>query len=124
MEPRFWMALRFLMMTFFRLMASAPLASEVVTIIGSISGVSPTATEMANSTACIQLPLVNPLSSRTSGTMAAIKRISSRDTAPIPFSKAVLGGFSSSVPAMPPSMVSPPTATTTARALPLITLLP
>ena len=95
-----------------------------MTIIGNISGVSPTATEIAKSAACIQLPFVKPLSSSTRGTIATINRINSRETAPIPLSKAVLAGFSSSVRAMLPNIVSPPTASTTARALPLITLLP
>lgn len=36
-------------MTFFLLIATAPFAKDVVTIMGSISGVRPTATEIANS---------------------------------------------------------------------------
>ena len=123
-DPRFWMAFRFLMMTFCRLISRAPLASEVVTIMGSISGVSPTATEMAKSSASIQLPLVKPFSSSTAGAITAIKRISSFVTPPIPLSKAVLGGLSPMVRAMEPNMVPAPTATATARALPLTTVLP
>ncbi len=45
--PRFWMALIRLTMTFLRLIASAPLERQTVTIIGSISGVRPTATATA-----------------------------------------------------------------------------
>ena len=40
-----------MMMVFSFDIATAPLARHVVTIIGSISGVSPTAMEMANSAA-------------------------------------------------------------------------
>ena len=123
-EPRFWMAFRFLMMTFWRLISKAPLAREVVTIMGSISGVRPTATEMANSSASIQLPLVKPFSSSTIGTITAMNRISSRLTLPMPLSKAVLGGLLPMVRAMEPNMVPSPTATATARALPLMTVLP
>ena len=45
-------------MTFFFDIAIAPLARLTVTIIGSISGVSPTATATANSSASNQLPLL------------------------------------------------------------------
>jgi hypothetical protein len=45
--PKFWMELRRLTITFFRLMAIAPLARQTETIIGNISGVSPTATASA-----------------------------------------------------------------------------
>ena len=123
-EPRFWMEFRFLIMTFFRLMARAPLAREVVTIMGSISGVRPTATEMANRTACIQSPLVKPLRNSTTGTIISMKRISTQETALTPFSKVVLGGFAFRSLARMPSMVSLPTASTMAFALPLTTLLP
>ena len=119
------MAFSRLTSTFCRLIASAPRASEVVTIMGSISGVSPTATEMANSSASSQLPLVRPFSSSTAGAITAMKRISSRDTCPIPWSKAVAGPLSSpTLRASPPKTVPPPTATATARALPLTTVLP
>ena len=80
-------------MTFCWLMARAPLAREVVTIMGSISGVRPTATEMANSAACIQSPLVKPLTNSTTGTISSIKRISTQETELTPFSKVVLGGL-------------------------------
>ena len=59
--PRFWMALRRLTTTLARAMAVAPFARLTVTIIGSISGVSPTATATANSSASSQSCLVNPL---------------------------------------------------------------
>ena len=79
---------------------------------------------MANSSASIQLPLVKPFSSRTTGVITAMKRIRSRDTEPMPLSKAVLVGWPLMVRAMAPNMVPLPTATATARALPLMTLLP
>ena len=113
-----------MMMTFCLLMAMAPLAREVVTIMGSISGVRPTATEMANNAACIQSPLVKPLTNSTTGTMISMKRISTQETALTPFSKVVFGGFSFRFFAIMPSMVPLPTAITTAFALPLTTLLP
>ena len=105
-------------------MAAAPFVREEVTIMGSISGVSPTATETANSRACIQFPLVIPLMRNTAGTIISIKRISTQETSFTPFSNVVFGGFSSRLFAIIPIMVSFPTATTSAFALPLITLLP
>ena len=51
MAPKFWIALSRLTMTRFRAMASAPLERQTVTIIGSISGVSPTATARAKKNA-------------------------------------------------------------------------
>ena len=51
----------------------APLARLTVTIIGSISGVSPTATATANSSASSQLPLVRPLITNTRGAMTTMK---------------------------------------------------
>ena len=118
------MEFRFFIITFFLLMATAPLARQVVTIMGSISGVRPTATEMENSTACIQFPLVKPFMNSTTGTMMSIKRISTQETSFTPFSNVVLGGLLSRSLAIWPSTVSAPTATTTALALPLTTLLP
>ena len=124
MEPKSWMEFKFLRMTFCLLMARAPFAREVVTIMGSISGVRPTATEMANSAACIQSPLVKPLTNSTTGTISSIKRMSTQETELTPFSKVVLEGLVFSSLAIRPSMVSLPTASTRAFALPLTTLLP
>ena len=61
------MALIRLTMTFLRLIASAPLDRQTVTIIGSISGVRPTATATAKKNASPQSPLVSPLMTKTSG---------------------------------------------------------
>ena len=62
-------------MTFFLDMASAPLARFTVTIIGSISGVSPTATARPKSSASIQLCLVMPMMRNTTATITTMKRI-------------------------------------------------
>jgi hypothetical protein len=59
--PRFWIALRRFTITFLRDMAIAPFARFTVTIIGSISGVRPTATATAKSSASNQSCLVRPL---------------------------------------------------------------
>ena len=68
------MALIRLTITFLRLMASAPFDRQTVTIIGSISGVSPTATAMAKKKASAQLPLVSPLMTKTRGTITSMNR--------------------------------------------------
>ena len=87
--PRFWMALSRLTMTFFLPIATAPLDRQTVTIIGSISGVRPTATATAKKKACPQLPLVRPLMTKTSGTITSMKRSMSQVKREMPRSKAV-----------------------------------
>src|SRR5674476_224613 len=67
------MASRRLTITFCLESSTAPLASVVVTIIGSISGVKPTATDNANSDASSQSPFVNPLISNTTGVNTSLK---------------------------------------------------
>ena len=111
-------------MVFFFDIWAAPFAKLVVTIIGSISGVKPTATESANSVASSQSPLVKPLINNTIGTITNIKRMSSFDTDCTPFSKPVfiLGRMIDF--AMVPNIVSFPIATATQVAEPLITLVP
>ena len=111
-------------MVFFFDMDIAPLARQVVTIIGSISGVRPTATEMANRNAPSQSPLVRPLMKNTTGTITSMKRIRTQETAFTPFVKLVSTASPATDTAMEPKRVSSPTATTTAVALPLMTLLP
>ena len=59
--PKFWIAWSRFTITRFFDMAIAPLARLTVTIIGSISGVNPTATATANKSASSQSPLVKPL---------------------------------------------------------------
>ncbi len=89
MAPKFWIALRRLTTTLRRDIATAPLARLALTIIGSISGVRPTATARANMNASVQSPLVKPLISSTIGTITSMKRISSQLTLFTPRSKAV-----------------------------------
>ena len=113
-----------MIITFSLDIATAPLARQVVTIIGSISGVSPTATEIANKAAFIQSSLVKPLINKTTGTMTSIKRIKTQETELTPFSKLVFGGLLFSALAISPKSVSLPTATATPTAVPLMTLLP
>ena len=80
MAPKFWMASSRLITTFLRDSTSAPLARVDVTIMGSISGVRPTATDSANKKACGQSPLVRPLTRNTMGTITSAKRISNQLT--------------------------------------------
>src|ERR1700759_4888307 len=56
-------------MTFFFDIASAPFDKQTETIIGSISGVNPTATAIEKKNASPQLCLVKPLIRKTSGTI-------------------------------------------------------
>jgi hypothetical protein len=89
-------------MTRLRDIARAPLARLTVTIIGSISGVSPTATARANISASNQSPLVTPLMRKTLGTMTAMKRIISQVKRVTPLSKLVSACFRVSIPARSP----------------------
>ena len=89
MAPKFWIASRRFTMTFWRESVTAPLASVEVTIMGSISGVSPTAMDRAKRSASSQLPLVKPLMKSTSGAITSMKRIKSQLTLLTPTWKAV-----------------------------------
>ena len=71
------------------LIDTAPFARHPVTIIGSISGVRPTATDIANKNAETQFPFVIPFKTNTKGTITSIKRISTHETAFTPFVKLV-----------------------------------
>jgi hypothetical protein len=64
----------FLTTTFCFIILIAQRARFVVTIIGSISGVMPTATLREKSKASTHDPLVSPLIQNTSGTMMAMNR--------------------------------------------------
>ena len=86
-------------MTFFFDIAMAPLARLTVTIIGSISGVSPTATATANSSASNQLPLLRPLIRNTSGAMIEMRPIIIQVIRVMPLSKLVSTRRSAIVPA-------------------------
>ena len=111
-------------MVCFLLIETAPFARQVVTIIGSISGVSPTATEIPNRKASSQSPFVIPLIKNTNGTMTSINRIRTHETALTPLVKLVSTASPAIADAIEPNRVRSPVQTTTAVALPEITLLP
>ena len=89
MAPKFCTELSRFTTTLRLAMATAPRARLAETIIGSISGVSPTATASAKVSADIQSPLLTPLSIKTMGTITSMKRISSLVTLFTPRSKLV-----------------------------------
>ena len=89
MAPKFWIELSRLTITRLRDIASAPFERLTVTIIGSISGVSPTATESAKSKALAQSCLVMPTMRNTAETITTMKRIISQVKLSIPRSKLV-----------------------------------
>ena len=70
-------------------MAIAPLDRQTETIIGSISGVNPTATASEKKNASCQSCLVSPLIRNTSGTITSMNRIISHVNFLTPRSKAV-----------------------------------
>ncbi|GBC79477.1 hypothetical protein HRbin09_00696 [bacterium HR09] len=78
-------------MTFFLAMDKAPLARFTVSIIGSISGVSPTETERPNNKASSQFFLVKPTIMKTSATITSIMRIMRNVKSRTPRSKSVSG---------------------------------
>ena len=86
-------------------MDTAPFAKQVVTIIGSISGVKPTAMEMPNRNASSQSPFVIPLMKNTSGTMTSIKRINTQETALTPLVKLVSTASPATADAIEPNTV-------------------
>jgi len=100
--PRFWIELSRLTMTFFPDIASAPRDRHTETIIGSISGVRPTATARAKKNASFQSCFVRPLMTNTSGTMTAMKRIMSQVNRETPWSNAVWTGSAARVLAIVP----------------------
>ena len=67
-------------------MATAPLERLTVTIIGSISGVSPTATERAKRKASNQRPRARPLKRKTSGTMGGAEALAAAGLKPVELS--------------------------------------
>ena len=71
--PKFWIEASRLTTTFLRDMAIAPFDRQTATIIGSISGVMPTATAIAKKNAPVQSALVSPLMRKTVGTMTRMK---------------------------------------------------
>ena len=85
--PKFWMAFKFLITVPFLAITLAPLTKFVVTIIGSISGVRPTATDSPKRKASSQSPFVSPLMTITAGAINDINLISSMDVLWMPNSK-------------------------------------
>ena len=63
-----------LMMVCLRLMVRLPLARQAVITMGSISGISPTATDSAKAKDSSHFPPVIPRSANTMGISTAIKR--------------------------------------------------
>jgi len=76
-------------MTFFRAIIRAPFDRHTVMIIGSISGVRPTATDSANSSASIQLWLRSPTTRNVIETITTMKRIINQVKSRTPLSKLV-----------------------------------
>jgi hypothetical protein len=114
-----------LTITFWRDITTAPLASVAVTIIGSISGVRPTAIDSANSAASHQSPLATPLITSTSGAITSMKRISTQLTRLMPAWKALVPrSVAVTRCARAPKKVRSPVCTMSAVAVPLITLVP
>ena len=94
------------------------------TIIGSISGVSPTATASAKKKASFQSCFVKPLMRKTSGTMTAMKLHHEPGKAVEALVEARRRPLLVIELAMLPRYVCAPVATTTAVAVPLSTLVP
>jgi hypothetical protein len=100
------------------------LERQTDTIMGSISGVRPTATAREKKKASCQLCLVRPLSRKTDGTITAMKRIISQVNCRTPRSKLVSTAWPARLLAIWPKYVCAPVARTTAVAEPLSTLVP
>src|SRR5271155_1339574 len=96
------MALRRLTITFLRLIASAPFERQTETIMGSISGVRPTATASAKKKALFQSCLVKPLIRKTRGTITAMSLIMSQVKRLRPWSQLGGGGSAGIEPAILP----------------------
>src|SRR5665213_2722187 len=122
--PKFWMELSFLTMTFFLDIASAPLERQTETIIGSISGVRPTATDMAKKKASFQSCLRNPLMKKTIGTITSMNDSMSQTNFFTPLSNAVSVCWPERLLAILPKYVCAPVAMITPVAAPLSTLVP
>ena len=124
MAPTLCMAASRLTMT--RRCASriAPPARVTVTIMGSSSGVSPTASASANISDSSQGRWNSTFTASTNNTRKIVRRRMRKPNWRIPSSKAVGGGGAISVPLSWPNAVASPVRQTTATALPLITEVP
>lgn len=80
----------------------APCDRLEVTMTGSICGVMPTATLVANSSASMTLPLVATLMAKTAGAITSIRRTSNMETLETPRSNALFSPRPLSILAMPP----------------------
>ena len=96
-------------------------ASVTVTIIGSSSGVSPTASASANISDSSSGRWNEMFTTRTNSTISTVTRVISMPKRWMPTAKAVAGGFSARLVARWPSAVRRPVRQTTAVAVPLIT---
>ena len=85
MLPKPCIALISLIMVCLRLMVRLPFARQAVMTIGSISGISPTATDRAKAKDSSHFPPVIPSSTNTMGTSTAIKRSMTQAMEPAPF---------------------------------------
>ncbi|KXT61095.1 hypothetical protein LACDD01_01531 [Lactococcus sp. DD01] len=110
-EPRFWIADRFFTMTFSLLRATAPLAKFALTIMGSISGVRPTATAMAKKNDVSKSPFVTQFKTKTTGNIIATKVNRRRLTRLNPLSKADSTFVAVALLAISPNMVEAPVLT-------------
>ncbi len=118
-EPRFWMAGRRFTMTCWRDMRSAPCASVTDTIIGRSSGVSPTASAIANRNDSSRGLCVAVLTSSTKSTISTVTRMINRPNWRRPISDAVGGGSRASSAAMPAMAIFAPVPQTRNRPAPL-----
>ena len=118
MPPSVSMASSRLTMALPEAIVRAPRDRQTVTISGSISGVSPTATDTPNSRACSQSPLAMPVTSMDTGTVTAVNAISIQDVEFMPRSKRVRGRCHWNARDSPPNSALRPVAMTTANAEP------
>jgi len=111
-------------MTRCRVSRIAPRDSVTETIIGSSSGVRPTASATANRNDSNTGRCCAAFTSSTNSTSRMVSRRINVPKAWVPRSKAVAGGRTASVSAISASAVSWPVCTTTTRPLPLTTEVP
>ncbi len=124
MAPRSWIAERRFTITRRFESCRADRASVTVTIIGSSSGVSPTANATANMTDSSTDRWNDRFTTSTNNTMNTVKRMISIPKRRIPTANAVAGGFSERLVAKCPSAVSAPVRHTSTTAVPLMIEVP
>ncbi len=121
MLPKFWIADKFLIITFFFDMRTAPEAKVTVVIIGSNSGVRPTASATANnkesSNGLCMYMLIENTKITNRNTIFMIKVLNRI----MPCSNSVCGGFFFKLSAMCPYKLLLPVLIASAVALPPIT---